>query len=292
MASLSGFIRKSPSVRLQQFLEARGGMEAPADFDWTSKGRGTAFVQSLEGLLKELPDARQDAVKAELELLASLADGNGMTGAVQVCAGQGIDLEGGLEGVEDVLLMLALQHPPRMIDRVNVQASLMRRHGGKQWARFQFPDDGKLWALDQRSARDGFLKDTVDILGLPSHRKREADWYQSIRVDPLTGTETTLTQATIYIEEHAQSELAFGEKSLERQTVQKVLEVGIACDPIERIVEICAKGGRGFATSTFILSQRTSRPSPKHPSRSPPAAMFYWMFFAKNPRWRPFRRMA
>ena len=241
MASFSGFIRKSPSDRLRHFLEERG-VDAPEDFDWTSEGRGTALVRSIEGLLEQLPDRQQDSVKAELELLASLADDNGMTGAVQVCAGQGIDLEG-LEGVQDVLLMLAAQHP-RMIDRVNVQASLMRRHGGKQWARFQFPNDGKPWVLEQPSAREGFLKDTVVILALPDHRKREADWYQSIRVHPMTGEETKLTQATIYIEEHAESELAFGEESLERQTVQKVMEVGIACDPDERIVEICAKGGK------------------------------------------------
>lgn len=103
----------------------------PEEFDWASEGRGTALVRSIEGLLAELPDVQQDAVRAELELLASLADDNGMTGAVQVCAGQGIDLEG-LEGVQDILLMLATQYP-RMIDRVNVQASMMRRHGGIRW---------------------------------------------------------------------------------------------------------------------------------------------------------------
>lgn len=216
-------------------------MHTAEDFDWTSEGRGTALVRSIEGLLEELPDAQQDAVKAELELLGELADDNGMNGAIGVCAGQGIDLEG-LEGVEDVLLTLATHHP-RMIDRVQVQASLLQRTGGKQWARFQFPDDGKPWALDEQSARDGFLEDTVDILKLPAHRKREADWFHSVRIDPETGTQVYLTQATIYIEEHAQSELAFGENNLERQTVQKVLEVGVACDPKERIVEICAKGG-------------------------------------------------
>lgn len=138
--------------------------------------------------------------------------------------------------------MLAIQHR-RMIDRIQVQASLLQRSGGKQWARFQFPDDGKPWALDDQRARDGFLAETVDILRLPTHRKREADWYHSIRVDPATGGQIQMTQATIYIEERAESELAFGEDSLERRTVQKVLEVGVACDPKDRIVEICAKGG-------------------------------------------------
>lgn len=266
MAPFSGFIRKSPSDRLRRFLKARG-VDVPEGFDWTSEGRGTDLVRSIEGLLEELPDRQQDAVKAEVELLASLSDDNGMTGAVQVYAGQGIDLEG-LEGVQDVLLMLSTQHP-RMIDRVNVQASLMRRHGGKQWARFQFPDDGKPWVLDRQSAREGFLKDTVEILDLPDHRKREADWYQSIRISPLTGEETKLTQATIYIEEHAHSELAFGEESLERQTVQKVLEVGVACDPSERIVEICAKGGKKLRDKYLQSFSANFAPQSKAPVEIP-----------------------
>ncbi|MCC1495082.1 hypothetical protein [Cognatishimia sp. F0-27] len=201
-------------------------------------------METIKALLTELPDRQQDAVKAELDHLASIADETGMMGAVQVCAGQGIDLEG-LEGVQDVLLMLATNHP-RMIDRVAVQASLMRRNGGRQWARFQFPDDGKPWVLDLPSAREAFLVDAVAILDLTEHRKREADWYQSVRIDPASGGEITLTQATIYVEEYAQSELSFGEKSLERKTVQKVLEVGLASDPNERVVEICAKGGKAF----------------------------------------------
>lgn len=226
---------------MRAFFEARG-VHAPDDFDWTSEGRGTAFVRAIEELLSGLPDKQQDNLKAELDLLASLSDDAGMTGAEQVCAGQGVDLEG-LEGVQDVLLMLATDHF-HLLDRVQVQASLLRRNGGRNWARFQFPDDGKPWVIGDPVAREGFLEDTIEILKLPNHRKREADWYETVRVDPGTGDETRLTQATIYIEERAESELAFGAESLERQTVQKVLEVGLACDPKERSVEICAKGGK------------------------------------------------
>lgn len=241
MASFSAFIRKSPTERLKAFLGARG-VVADDDFNWDSSGRGGAFVRSIEALLAELPDAQQDAVKAELELLAELANDDGMGGIERVCTGEGIDLEG-LEGVEDCLLMLAANHNRVMIDRVQVQASYMRKSGGKQWARFQFPDDGSPWVLDQATAQDAFLNETVDIMNLPAHRKREADWFYPVRIDPATGTVTQLTQATVYVEDRAESELAFGENSLERHTVQKVLEVGIVCDPKERIVEICAKGG-------------------------------------------------
>lgn len=241
MASFSAFIRKSPSERLQAFLAARG-VQTDGDFDWSSDGRGGAFVKSIEALIAGLPDAQQDAVKAELELLAELASDDGMSGVAHVCAGEGVDLEG-CEGVEDVLMMLATEHDRVMIDRVQVQASYLRKSGGKQWARFQFLDDGKPWVLDKQSAQDAFLEETVGILKLPEHRKREADWFHPVRIDPATGAETKLTQATIYVEDHATSELAFGESSLERHTRQKVLEVGVVCDPKERIVEICAKGG-------------------------------------------------
>ena len=142
-------------------------------------------------------------------------------GAEQICAGQDIDLEG-LEGVQDVLLMLAIDYP-QVLDRVVAQASLMRRTGGKNWSAFQFDDDGISWALDDEAARGAFLIDAIAILDLPDHRNREADWYTSIRVHPITGEETEIVQATIYVEERAESELAFGPaETLERQIVQKV----------------------------------------------------------------------
>ncbi len=242
MASFSGFIRKSPADRLRNFFEVRG-VYASDDFDWSSDGRGTALVRSIEELLLSLTDRQQDTLKAELDHLASLADSNGLLSAEQICAGQDIDLEG-LEGVQDVLLMLAIDHP-QVLDRVATQASLMRRAGPKYWSAFQFDDDGISWELDDEAARGAFLKDAIAILNLPDHRKREADWYISIRVHPITGEETEIVQATIYVEERAESELAFGPaETLERHIVQKVLEVGIACNANERIVEICARGGK------------------------------------------------
>lgn len=242
MASYSGFIRKAPAARLCQFFEARH-IGIPDGFNWTSEGRGTELVRSIDALLDGLPGKQQDSLKAELDLLGSLADGNGILSAEQVCGGHSIDLEG-LEGVPDILLMLAVEHP-QVLDRVAAQASLLRRTGGKKWSSFQFDDDGKSWALDDETARDAFLNDAIAILELPSHRQREADWYKSIRAHPITGEETEIVRATIYVEDRAESELAFGpQAALERQIVQKVVEIGLACDPKERIVEICARGGK------------------------------------------------
>ena len=242
MASLSGFLRKAPPDRVKAFFHARD-VEAPCDFDWTSDGRGKRFVQSIESLVSGLPARLQDGLRAELDHLRTLADSDGIKGAEEVCAGQGIDLEG-LQGNEDVLLMLAIDHP-QMIDRVSAQTSLIRHTGGRNWAGFQFEDDGLSWALDDEAARDAFLQDAIEILKLPEHRKREADWYQSVRVHPVTGEETTITQATIYVEERAASELAFvSGATVERQVVPKVLEVGLACDPQNGMIEICAKGGK------------------------------------------------
>ena len=119
--------------------------------------------------------------------------------------------------------MLAIDHPDLM-ERVAAQASLMQRYGGRNWSAFQFEDDGKPWALDSQEARNGFLDEAITILDLPSHRKREADWYKVIRLHPITGEENEIMQATIYVEERAESELAFGASdTVERQTVQKIL---------------------------------------------------------------------
>ena len=242
MASYSGFLRKAPSARLKAFLAAKG-VEVPEDFDWNSAGRGTAFVSGLNAVIDNLPARQQDRLKAELDHLASLTNDAVMVSAEQVCPVMGIDLEG-FEGVQDVLLMLALDHP-QIFERVAVQASLNRRKGGKNWSAFQFDDDGKTWALDDETARAAFVADAIAILNLPPHRKREADWYRAVRVHPITAEETEIVQATIYVEDRAASELTFGpSEGLERQVFQRVLEVGIACNPVERLVEICAAGGK------------------------------------------------
>ena len=266
MASLNTFIRKSPPERLRRFLVARD-VHAGGDFDWSCDGPGGAFVKAIEALLAGLPDAQQDAVKAELELLAELASDDD-SGVAHVCAGEGIDLEG-CEGAEDVLLMLATQFDRKMIDRVQVQASYLRKSGGRQWARFQFHDDGKPWVLDQKSAQDSFLNAIVKILKLPKHRKRDADWFHTIRTDPATDWKTKLTQATIYVEDHATSELAFGKTNLERHTRQKVLEVGVVCDPKERIVEICAKGGHKIRDECLQAFSNHFAPQSKPPVQVP-----------------------
>ncbi len=94
------------------------GLAFPAEFDWHSAGRGTAFVSDLNALIDDLPALKQDRVKAELDRLASLSIDAFMVSAEQVCPKMGIDLEG-LEGVQDVLLMLALDNP-QAFERVAV----------------------------------------------------------------------------------------------------------------------------------------------------------------------------
>mgnify|MGYP000280072587 CR=1 FL=1 len=106
MASFSGFIRKSPDARLAAFLNAKG-VHAPDDFNWQSEGRGTALVNDINGLIADLPDLKQDRVKAELDHFVSLATAQTMTAAEQICSAQRIGLEG-LQGIQDVLLMLAI----------------------------------------------------------------------------------------------------------------------------------------------------------------------------------------
>lgn len=272
MASYSGFIRKAPADRLQRFFQARL-VTVPEGFDWSSEGRGTALVRSIDRLVGHLPDLKQDAVKAELDLFASLSHGNGLTAAERICAGEAIDLEG-LQGVQDVLLMLAVEHP-QVVDRIAAEASLMRRTGGRNWSAFQFDHYGKPWSLDDETARAAFLQDAIDILDLPEHRKREADWYRSIRVHPITGEETEIVQATLYVEERAESELAFGPTdTLERQIVQKVLEVGVACDAKERVLEICARGGKAVRDDYAASFARHFAPDADAPLEVPRRDIF------------------
>lgn len=172
MASYSGFIRKAPSERLRHFFETQG-VAATDNFDWSNEGRGTALVRSIDELLDGILELKQDAIKAKLDLLASISDGNGLTAAERICAGLGIELEG-LEGVQDALLMLSVDHP-HLIDRIAAEASLMRRTGGRDWSAFEFSDVGKPWTLDDDVARAAFLNDAVVLLELPDHRRREAD---------------------------------------------------------------------------------------------------------------------
>ncbi len=267
MASYSGFLRKSPSPRLKTFFENRN-LQIPSDFDWQSAGRGTAFVSEINALIDDLPARKQDELKAELDHLASLATDKGMLAAEQICPTADINLEG-LEGVQDVVLMLATDHPIAL-ERVGVLASLNQRYGGKSWSTFQFEDDGKPWALEDKDARAAFVSDAVGILELPDHRKREADWYKSCRLHPITGEETEMIHATIYVEDRASSELTFGpSEGLERQVFQRVVEVGIACDPKERLVEICANGGKKVRDQYATVFSKHFAPDAPPPVEAP-----------------------
>ncbi|MDX8347809.1 hypothetical protein SLH49_07410 [Cognatiyoonia sp. IB215446] len=243
-------------------------MSAPDDFDWSSEGRGTDLVRSIERLLAELSDKRQDAMRAELDLLATLSDKVGLVAAEQVCSGENIDIEG-LHGIQDILLFLAIEHP-NLINRIEVQASMSRRHGGQNWSTFQFENDGKPWMLESEVARADFLAETLSVLELPKHRKHVADWYETVRTHAITGEETTFTHATIYVEERAESELGFGASdTLERQVVAKVLEVGIACDPKSRLVEICARGGKKMRDQFSAVFSRNFVPHSRPPLEVP-----------------------
>ena len=240
MASFSGFLRKSPSGRLKILFEKRG-VDIPPGFNWQSAGRGRKLVSEIKSLINALPALKQEEIKAELDFLASLANDRGMLAAEQVCSALGISLEG-FEGSQDVILMLATEYP-KALERVGTQASFSQRYGGRSWSAFQFEDDGKPWALECHDARAAFVRDTIRMLQIPDHRKHEEDWYTSCRVSPITGEVTEIVHATIYVEDRAASELVFSPfEGLVRQVYQRVMEVGIACDPKERIVEICANG--------------------------------------------------
>ena len=267
MVAYSGFMRKSPSERLRAFFSHRG-IHAEEGFDWKSEGRGTVLVAAINDLIKTLPPLDQDAVKAELDLLATLSSETGIVAAQQICAAAGIELEPN-EGTQDILLRLAIEYPT-IIDRVAAQASLMKRTGGKSWSAFQIDGNGADWDFASPELRNAFLKDSVSILNVPEHRKREADWYRSIRTHPVTGEETEIIHATIYVEDNAECELGFStNETLERQVVQRVLEVGVAFDPRQRILEVCAKGGKGARDKYAAAFAKQFLPGSDQPVEAP-----------------------
>lgn len=91
-----------------------------------------------------------------------------------------------------------------------------------------------------------------------------------IRVHPVMGEGTEIVQATIYVEERAESELAFGPSdTLERQIVHKVLEVGFACDVKERVVEICARDGKSVRDEYAASFARHFAPNTEAPIETP-----------------------
>lgn len=243
-------------------------MPAPADFNWKSKGRGTDFLDSLKGLIAGLPAKLQDDVKAEIDLLATLSDKVGLIAAEQVCMGEDVDIED-LNGIQDILLFLAIEYP-NLVDRIDVQASMSRKHGGQYGSTFQFENDGNPWMLDSQAARGSFLADTLAVLEVLTHRKHVADWYETVRQHPVTGQETTFTHATIYVEERAESELGFGAaETLERLVVPKVMEVGIACDPKTHLVDICARGGKKVRDKFSTVFAKNFAPNSKPPVKVP-----------------------
>ncbi|MCY4336357.1 MAG: hypothetical protein OXC60_17010 [Litoreibacter sp.] len=124
--------------------------------------------------------------------------------------------------------------------------------------------------MDDEGAKAAFVRDAIAILQVPDHRKREADWYKSCRAHPITGEETELVYATIYVEDRASTELTFGPtEGLERQVIQRVVEVAIACDPKERIVEVCAKGGKDVRDEYATVFAKHFAPEAPPPIEAP-----------------------
>jgi hypothetical protein len=104
----------------------------------------------MNALIDDLPALQQDQLKAELDHLASLSNDKGLLAAEEIFPPLNIDLEG-LEGEQDVILMLAIDHPAAL-ERVSVQAAFKQRYGGRSWSTFQCEDDGKPWALNDEDA--------------------------------------------------------------------------------------------------------------------------------------------
>ncbi len=155
-------------------------------------------------------------------------------------------------------MMLALDHHD-MFERAISASSFKRRNGGRDWSTFELSDDRSSIDISDEASRERFLAEALAILDVPPGRKREADWYSAIRRDPVTGEETNVTQATIYVEERSESGLAFGDgNTVERKIVPRVGGgVGIAYDPQDHVFEESAH----LAESSSATSMRGRSPA-------------------------------
>ena len=241
MANWQGFIRKSPRGRLGAYLQARGAI-IPDDFEWKADRKQREFLDAVTAIIDDQLPKMHDGLKAELDLLASLANESGTVAIHQIGAWEDIDLEG-FEGVEDKLLYLAVDRPA-LINRIAANASFSGQAHGKYWSTFQLTGDAKpLWQLNDKDSQDRFIAEVLDILDLPSHRKHESDWYKSIKTDTLTDKDIEIHHANIYVEDQAEAHLSFNDNAtLERNVIAKVAEISIACNPKEKCLDIFAKG--------------------------------------------------
>ena len=148
---------------------------------------------------------------------------------------------------------------------------LIRHTGGRNWAGFQFEDDGRSWALDDEMAR----------AALPARRHRHSGTSRTSQArgrlvpdpsgsHPSPAKRPRSLRPPIYIEERPASELAFASgATVERQVVPKVMEVGLACDPKNRMVEICARGGKRVRDQYAAAFARHFAPHTPPPVETP-----------------------
>ena len=179
MASFSGFIRKSPSARLRAFL-ARRGVETPEDFDWTSEGRGTALVRSIEALLGDLPERQQDAIKAELDGINTMWQQN--LPALQAIRSGTMPSEGNVAQVAAVsnrlmqdmsnIVTLYMLATPGQEDTYRVPLQSYAERELTKW----LTDPALIKAIKaQNEAHAGLSQEDIDQLDLDWRAQRKAD---------------------------------------------------------------------------------------------------------------------
>lgn len=240
MKNLKSLFRKTSVETLRTYFADRT-KDFPKDFDWSLEG--LSLANALDTAIAELPDNAQDSLRAELDMIADLAERDGWQSIDDVCRGAGVELDDG-QGEFDAAFFIALNHH-ELFERALAAASLKRGHGGRQWSSYGFMSTSQAAAdLADPDARNEFVAKAREILNVPSSRKSEDDWFEIKRIDPSTGEPVTLSQMTLYVEERPQSALAFVGKSIKRRLSPRILELGFIYSPREKLIEICAGGGK------------------------------------------------
>lgn len=252
MKNLKSLFRKTSVETLRAYFADRAE-DIPTDFNWSLEGR--TLANALDAAISELPDKTRDGLRAELDMIADLAERDGWQSIEDVCRGAGVELDDG-EGEFDAAFFIALNHHD-LFERALANASLKRRHGGRLWSSYEFASGSEAAArLADPDSRSEFVAMARKILDVPSSRKFEDDWFEITRTDPATGETVTLSQMTLYVEERPQSALAFNGPHIERHLSPRVAELGFIYNPREKMIEICARGGkeqRGKYADAFAI---------------------------------------
>lgn len=242
MKNVKSLFRRTPANTLKQFFELRVP-DLAVDFDW-SQAEGK-LAMALDAMLMDVGGNAEAEVRAELDDIHDLSEGDGWLAIDELCRAAGIDVpeDGGAEGAAFFLAM----HHRSLFERAISTSSFYRFYGGQKWTCFRLESDRfDLDRLSDADARAAFIDAVLKERKFDRSRHFEPDWFHAHRQDAVTCEVATVVYLTLYLQERPVSDLTVKDGSFVRALRSRVAEVIIAMNPAVNEIEICAKGGQRF----------------------------------------------